>query len=153
MLSKGCGVKMPTHRKPTSWLFANFETISLWTPECEFSRVSSNPLTRRKIFAEMVVTDLFDEGLYVTSIFDKKNIIFSDDFHGIWESLIFDSDVKAQVRKHFNYFLNLCCFDIEITIVIFSSLSFLLQLINYAMTTLLFSDRHGITVIPMFFIP
>lgn len=34
----------------------------------------------------------------------------SDDFHGIWESLIFDSDVKA-------------------------------QLINYAMTTLLFSDR------------
>lgn len=101
----------------------------------------------------MVVTDLFDEGLYVTSIFDKKNIIFSDDFHGIWESLIFDSDVKAQVRKHFNYFLNLCCFDIEITIVIFSSLSFLLQLINYAMTTLLFSDRHGITVIPMFFIP
>lgn len=144
---------MPTHRKPTSWLFANFETISLWTPECEFSRVSSNPLTRRKIFAEMVVTDLFDEGLYVTSIFDKKNIIFSDDFHGIWESLIFDSDVKAQVRKHFNYFLNLCCFDIEITIVIFSSLSFLLQLINYAMTTLLFSDRHGITVIPMFFIP
>lgn len=101
---------MPTHRKPTSWLFANFETISLWTPECEFSRVSSNPLTRRKIFAEMVVTDLFDEGLYVTSIFDKKNIIFSDDFHGIWESLIFDSDVKAQVRKHFNYFLNLCCF-------------------------------------------
>ena len=39
----------------------------------------------------------------------KKNIIFSDDFHGIWESLIFDSDVKAQVRKHFN-FLNLCCF-------------------------------------------
>lgn len=144
---------MPTHRKPTSWLFANFETISLWTPECEFSRVSSNPLTRRKIFAEMVVTDLFDEGLYVTSIFDKKNIIFSDDFHGIWESLIFDSDVKAQVRKHFNYFLNLCCFDIEITIVIFSSLSFLLQLINYAMTTLLFSDRHGITFIPMFFIP
>ena len=144
---------MPTHRKPTSWLFANFETISLWTPECEFSCVSSNPLTRRKIFAEMVVTDLFDEGLYVTSIFDKKNIIFSDDFHGIWESLIFDSDVKAQVRKHFNYFLNLCCFDIEITIVIFSSLSFLLQLINYAMTTLLFSDRHGITVIPMFFIP
>ena len=144
---------MPTHRKPTSWLFANFETTSLWTPECEFSRVSSNPLTRRKIFAEMVVTDLFDEGLYVTSIFDKKNIIFSDDFHGIWESLIFDSDVKAQVRKHFNYFLNLCCFDIEITIVIFSSLSFLLQLINYAMTTLLFSDRHGITVIPMFFIP
>ena len=108
MLSKGCGVKMPTHRKPTSWLFANFETISLWTPECEFSRVSSNPLTRRKIFAEMVVTDLFDEGLHVTSIFDKKNI-FSDDFHGIWESLIFDSDVKAQVRKHFN-FLNLCCF-------------------------------------------
>ena len=144
---------MPTHRKPTSWLFANFETISLWTPECEFSRVSSNPLTRRKIFAEMVVTDLFDEGLYVTSIFDKKNIIFSDDFHGIWESLIFDSDVKAQVRKHFNYFLNLCCFDIEITIVIFSSLSFLLQLINYAMTTLLFSDRHGITLISMFFIP
>ena len=144
---------MPTHRKPTSWLFANFETISLWTPECEFSRVSSNPLTRRKIFAEMVVTDLFDEGLYVTSIFDKKNIIFSDDFHGIWESLIFDSDVKAQVRKHLNYFLNLCCFDIEITIVIFSSLSFLLQLINYAMTTLLFSDRHGITVISMFFIP
>ena len=108
MLSKGCGVKMPTHRKPTSWLFANFETTSLWTPECEFSRVSSNPLTRRKIFAEMVVTDLFDEGLHVTSIFDKKNI-FSDDFHGIWESLIFDSDVKAQVRKHFN-FLNLCCF-------------------------------------------
>lgn len=34
----------------------------------------------------------------------------SDDFHGMWESLIFDSDVKA-------------------------------QLINYAMTTLLFSDR------------
>lgn len=34
----------------------------------------------------------------------------SEDFHGIWESLIFDSDVKA-------------------------------QLINYAMTTLLFSDR------------
>ena len=100
---------MPTHRKPTSWLFANFETISLWTPECEFSRVSSNPLTRRKIFAEMVVTDLFDEGLQVTSIFDKKKILFSDDFHGIWESLIFDSDVKAQVRKHFN-FLNLCCF-------------------------------------------
>ena len=100
---------MPTHRKPTSWLFANFETISLWTPECEFSRVSSNPLTRRKIFAEMVVTDLFDEGLQVTSIFDKKKIFFSDDFHGIWESLIFDSDVKAQVRKHFN-FLNLCCF-------------------------------------------
>lgn len=34
----------------------------------------------------------------------------SEDFHGVWESLIFDSDVKA-------------------------------QLINYAMTTLLFSDR------------
>lgn len=34
----------------------------------------------------------------------------SEDFHGIWDSLIFDSDVKA-------------------------------QLINYAMTTLLFSDR------------
>ena len=100
---------MPTHRRPTSWLFAKFETISLWTPECEFSHVSSNPLTRRKIFAEMVVTDLFDEGLQVTSIFDKKKILFSDDFHGIWESLIFDSDVKAQVRKHFN-FLNLCCF-------------------------------------------
>ena len=143
---------MPTHRKPTSWLFANFETISLWTPECEFSRVSSNPLTRRKIFAEMVVTDLFDEGLQVTSIYDQKNIIFSDDFHGIWESLIFDSDVKAQVRNTL-IFLTCVVFDIEITIVIFSSLSFLLQLINYAMTTLLFSDRHGITVIPMFFIP
>lgn len=143
---------MPTHRKPTSWLFANFETISLWTPECEFSRVSSNPLTRRKIFAEMVVTDLFDEGLQVTSIFDKKKILFSDDFHGIWESLIFDSDVKAQVRNTL-IFLTCVVFDIEITIVIFSSLSFLLQLINYAMTTLLFSDRHGITVIPMFFIP
>ena len=39
----------------------------------------------------------------------KKNILFSEDFHGVWESLIFDSDVKAQVRKHFN-FLNLCCF-------------------------------------------
>lgn len=23
----------------------------------------------------------------------------TEDFHGIWESLIFDSDVKAQVRK------------------------------------------------------
>ena len=40
------------------------------------SRVSSNPLTRRKIFAEMVVTDLFDEGLQVTSIFDKKKNSF-----------------------------------------------------------------------------
>ncbi|CAH3154357.1 unnamed protein product [Pocillopora meandrina] len=48
----------------------------------------------------------------------KKNILFSEDFHGVWESLIFDSDVKA-------------------------------QLINYAMTTLLFSDRHGITLISM----
>ena len=143
---------MPTHRKPTSWLFANFETISLWTPECEFSRVSSNPLTRRKIFAEMVVTDLFDEGLQVTSIYDQKKHYFSDDFHGIWESLIFDSDVKAQVRNTL-IFLTCVVFDIEIMIVIFSSLSFLLQLINYAMTTLLFSDRHGITVIPMFFIP
>ena len=137
---------MPTHRKPTSWLFANFETISLWTPECEFSRVSSNPLTRRKIFAEMVVTDLFDEGLQVTSIYDQKKHYFSDDFHGIWESLIFDSDVKAQVRNTL-IFLTCVVFDIEITIVIFSSLSFLLQLINYAMTTLLFSDRHGITLI------
>lgn len=28
-----------------------------------------------------------------------KLIIFvSEDFHGIWDSLIFDSDVKAQVR-------------------------------------------------------
>ena len=76
----------------------------------------------------------------------KKNIIFSDDFHGIWESLIFDSDVKAQVRNTL-IFLTCVVFDIEITIVIFSSLSFLLQLINYAMTTLLFSDRHGITLI------
>ena len=143
---------MPTHRRPTSWLFANFETISLWTPECEFSHVSSNPLTRRKIFAEMVVTDLFDEGLQVTSIYDQKNIIFSDDFHGIWESLIFDSDVKAQVRNTL-IFLTCVVFDIEIMIVIFSSLSFLLQLINYAMTTLLFSDRHGITLISMFFTP
>ena len=67
---------MPTHRRPTSWLFANFETISLWTPECEFSHVSSNPLTRRKIFAEMVVTDLFDEGLQVTSIYDQKKHYF-----------------------------------------------------------------------------
>lgn len=137
---------MPTHRRPTSWLFANFETISLWTPECEFSHVSSNPLTRRKIFAEMVVTDLFDEGLQVTSIYDQKKHYFSDDFHGIWESLIFDSDVKAQVRNTL-IFLTCVVFDIEIMIVIFSSLSFLLQLINYAMTTLLFSDRHGITLI------
>ena len=82
----------------------------------------------------------------------KKKILFSDDFHGIWESLIFDLDVKAQVRNTL-IFLTCVVFDIEITIVIFSSLSFLLQLINYAMTTLLFSDRHGITVIPMFFIP
>ena len=143
---------MPTHRRPTSWLFAKFETISLWTPECEFSHVSSNPLTRRKIFAEMVVTDLFDEGLQVTSIYDQKKHYFSDDFHGIWESLIFDSDVKAQVRNTL-IFLTCVVFDIEIMIVIFSSLSFLLQLINYAMTTLLFSDRHGITLISMFFTP
>ena len=54
----------------------------------------------------------------------KKNIIFSDDFHGIWESLIFDSDVKAQVRNTL-IFLTCVVFDIEIMIVIFSSLSFL----------------------------
>lgn len=94
----------------------------------------------------MVVTDLFDEGLQVTSIYDQKKHYFSDDFHGIWESLIFDSDVKAQVRNTL-IFLTCVVFDIEIMIVIFSSLSFLLQLINYAMTTLLFSDRHGITLI------
>lgn len=143
---------MPTHRKPTSWLFANFETISLWTPECEFSRVSSNPLTRRKIFAEMVVTDLFDEGLHVTSIFDKKTLFFQMifmEFGKVW-SLIQMSKPRWENTL---IFLTCVVFDIEITIVIFSSLSFLLQLINYAMTTLLFSDRHGITIIPMFFIP
>ena len=26
------------------------------------------------------------------------NIYFAEDFHGIWDSLIFDSDVKAQVN-------------------------------------------------------
>lgn len=100
---------MPTHRKPTSWLFANFETISLWTPECEFSRVSSNPLTRRKIFAEMVVTDLFDEGLQVTSIFDKKKNSFFRWFS--WNLGKSDLWFRCQSpgEKHFN-FLNLCCF-------------------------------------------
>ena len=116
------------------------------------SRVSSNPLTRRKIFAEMVVTDLFDEGLHVTSIFDKKTLLFQMifmEFGKVW-SLIQMSKPRWENTL---IFLTCVVFDIEITIVIFSSLSFLLQLINYAMTTLLFSDRHGITIIPMFFIP
>jgi len=37
---------------------------------------------------------------YFTDV-TSKLLIFSDDFHGIWDTLIFDSDVKAQVRKWF----------------------------------------------------
>ena len=100
----------------------------------------------------MVVTDLFDEGLQVTLIFDKKTFFFQMifmEFGKVW-SLIQMSKPRWENNL---IFLTCVVFDIEITIVIFSSLSFLLQLINYVVTTLLFSDRHGITVIPMFFIP
>ena len=44
-------------------------------------------------FAPLVITT----NLIVCFIF-IINIYFAEDFHGIWDSLIFDSDVKAQVN-------------------------------------------------------
>ena len=81
--------------------------------------------------------------------FNNCDFFFSEDFHGIWDSLIFDSDVKAQVRKQLDSFtttlsrINNYCYQ-----VIHASFVFLLlQLINYAMTTLLFSDRLEIILV------
>lgn len=44
-------------------------------------------------FAPLVITTNL-----IVCIIIIVNIYFAEDFHGIWDSLIFDSDVKAQVN-------------------------------------------------------
>ena len=44
-------------------------------------------------FAPLVITTNL-----IVCFFFIINISFAEDFHGIWDSLIFDSDVKAQVN-------------------------------------------------------
>lgn len=59
-------------------------------------------------------------------------LLKTDEFNGLWESLVYDEDIKDKVEPKLN--MVELCFGVHFLTTPF-------QLLNYATTTLLFSDK------------
>lgn len=66
-------------------------------------------------------------------------LFLTAEFHGIWESLVYEGEVKTQVKIKWNAVKKWLC---QSVILLISIVLIFLQLLDYVTTTIYFSDKN-----------